>query len=97
MTQIKTLTILMLINIAQKNSTQILHDYQGKQGTILIVYCGFHDSYSKMLIYLHSYLESMRKLLTIVKALFQRKVSIESVGKYSVSKSPGDVTEIRHN
>jgi hypothetical protein len=39
----------------------------------------------------------MRKLLTIVKALFQRKVSIESVGKYSVSKSPGDVTEIRHN
>jgi hypothetical protein len=39
----------------------------------------------------------MRKLFAIIKALFQREVSIESVGKYSVSKSPGDVTEIRHN
>jgi hypothetical protein len=42
-------------------------------------------------------LSSMRKLLTIVKALFDRKVSIESVGKTAISKSPGDVTEIRHN
>jgi hypothetical protein len=39
----------------------------------------------------------MHKLLTIVKAVFERKVSIESVGKSAISKSPGDVTEIRHN
>ena len=39
----------------------------------------------------------MRKLLAIVKALFERKASIESVGKSAILKSPGDVTEIRHN
>lgn len=40
---------------------------------------------------------SMRKLLAVVKALFERKVSIDSVGKTAISKSPGEVTEIRHN
>ena len=40
---------------------------------------------------------TMRKLFAIIRALFERKASISSVGKYSVSKSPGDVTEIRHN
>jgi hypothetical protein len=39
----------------------------------------------------------MLKLLTLVKALFERRASIELVGKSAISKSPGDVTEIRHN
>ena len=42
-------------------------------------------------------LNTMRKLLAILRALFERKVSIESVGKSAISKSPGEVTEIRHN
>jgi len=39
----------------------------------------------------------MRKLWAIAKALFEGKASIVSVGKSAISKSPGDVTEIRHN
>lgn len=39
----------------------------------------------------------MHKLLAVIKALFERKASIESVGKSAICKSPGDVTEIRHN
>jgi hypothetical protein len=39
----------------------------------------------------------MRKLLATLKALLEGGVSIESVGKTRVSKTPGDVTQIKHN
>jgi hypothetical protein len=39
----------------------------------------------------------MRKLFATIVALLEGKASIESVGKSAISKSPGDVTEIRHN
>ena len=39
----------------------------------------------------------MRKLFATIVALLEGNVSIESVGKSAISKSPGDVTEIRHN
>jgi hypothetical protein len=38
----------------------------------------------------------MRKLFATIVALISGKVSIESVGKTSISKTPGDVTEIKH-
>jgi hypothetical protein len=38
----------------------------------------------------------MRKLFATFIQLIKGKVSIESVGKSSISKTPGDVTEIRH-
>lgn len=38
----------------------------------------------------------MRKLFATIIALVSGKASIESVGKSSISKTPGDVTEIRH-
>jgi len=39
----------------------------------------------------------MRKILAILKALVERKASIESVGKTRISKTPGEVTQIKHN
>jgi hypothetical protein len=39
----------------------------------------------------------MRKLFATIVALLEGKASIESIGKSAISKSPGDVTEIRHN
>jgi len=39
----------------------------------------------------------MRKLFATIVALLEGKASIESVEKSAISKSPGDVTEIRHN
>jgi len=39
----------------------------------------------------------MRKLFATIVALLEGKASIEPVGKSAISKSPGDVTEIRHN
>ena len=39
----------------------------------------------------------MRKLWAILKALVQKELSIESVDKSPVSRSPGDVTQIGHN
>jgi hypothetical protein len=39
----------------------------------------------------------MRKLFATIVALLEGNASIESVGKSAISKSPGDVTEIRHN
>jgi len=39
----------------------------------------------------------MRKLLSIIIAFVEGGVSIDSVDKSSVSKAPGDVTELSHN
>jgi hypothetical protein len=39
----------------------------------------------------------MRRLLAILKALLDGRASIDSVGKTRVSKTPGDVTQIKHN
>jgi hypothetical protein len=39
----------------------------------------------------------MRKLFATITALLEGKASIVSVRKSAISKSPGDVTEIRHN
>jgi hypothetical protein len=39
----------------------------------------------------------MHKLLAIIKAVFEHKASIESVGKSPVSISPVDVTQMGHN
>jgi len=39
----------------------------------------------------------MRKLLAIIMALIDGKASIETVEKSAISRTPGDVTEIRHN
>ena len=39
----------------------------------------------------------MRKLFATIVALLEGNASIESVKKSAISKSPGDVTEIRHN
>lgn len=39
----------------------------------------------------------MRKLFVTIMALADGKASIEPVGKSSISRAPGDVTEIRHN
>jgi len=39
----------------------------------------------------------MRKLFATIKALAEGGASIESVGKSTISKTPGNVTEIAHN
>jgi hypothetical protein len=39
----------------------------------------------------------MRKVIAIIKALFQGKASIDYVGKTLISRTPGDVTEVAHN
>lgn len=39
----------------------------------------------------------MRKLLAVLRALITGEVSIDSVGKTFISKTPGDVTELGHN
>ena len=39
----------------------------------------------------------MRKLLAIIRSLIDGRASIESVGKTSISRTPGDVTDIPHN
>ena len=39
----------------------------------------------------------MNKIFAIIKALIDRKVSIDTVDKTSVSKTPGDVTKVGHN
>jgi len=38
----------------------------------------------------------MRKLVATIIALIKGKASIESVRKSCISKTPGDVTEIKH-
>jgi hypothetical protein len=39
----------------------------------------------------------MRKLLSIIMALVEGRVSIDSVDKTAISRAPGDVTELSHN
>lgn len=39
----------------------------------------------------------MRKLLTIIRAIFDGQASIEYVEKTRVSKAPGNVTDLAHN
>ena len=39
----------------------------------------------------------MRKLFTIVRAIFDGRAIIEYVEKTRVSKVPGDVTSLQHN
>jgi hypothetical protein len=39
----------------------------------------------------------MHKLLTIIRGMIKGEVSIDSVGKTLISKTPGDVTDLTHN
>jgi len=39
----------------------------------------------------------MRKLLAIMKEVADGRASIESVGKFHISRTPGDVTQLSHN
>jgi hypothetical protein len=39
----------------------------------------------------------MNKLLTTIKALIDGRASIDFVGKTSISRTPGDVTDVCHN
>lgn len=49
------------------------------------------------LINLDIYRSDMRKLLATMKALMSGGVSIDSVDKTTVSRAPGNVTELGHN
>ena len=53
-------------------------------------------TYGKNLINISKEVRCMRKLFATVIALVEGKVSIESVGKFTVSKTPGDVTVSGH-
>ena len=39
----------------------------------------------------------MRKLLTILKEMVKGGISIEFIDKTSISRTPGDVTDMGHN
>jgi hypothetical protein len=39
----------------------------------------------------------MRKIIATIRALLAGEVSIDSVDKTLVSRTPGDVTEVSHN
>jgi len=39
----------------------------------------------------------MYRFLAIIRALIMGEISIDSVGKSSISRTPGDVTELGHN
>ena len=53
-------------------------------------------TYGENLINISEELGCMRKLFATVIALAEGKVSIESVGKSAVTKTPGDVTVSGH-
>jgi hypothetical protein len=39
----------------------------------------------------------MHKLLATIRSLINGEASIERVGKTSISRTPGDVTDLNHN
>lgn len=53
--------------------------------------------YSKFLLTTRLLQDIMNKLLTTIKALIDGRASIDFVGKVSISRTPGDVTDVCHN